>query len=180
MAQLEAAIENTMSFEDPHRTGNVIEDAGGRTRFGIAEKFHPELPSRFFSKRKDEALAVAEGLLEREYWDKACLEQIADQGVANKLFDMAVNMGVHQAGIYAQRAVNAALQISQPQPGVAANRLDEDGVFGPRTIAAINSLEPAVYVGLLREFSAAHYRHIACVNPAQAPNLEAWLRRAAA
>lgn len=180
MAQLEPAIENTMSFEDPQRTGKVTEDAGGRTRFGIAEKFHPELPSRFFSRRKDEALAMAEGLLEHEYWDKAHLAQIEDQGVANKLFDMAANMGVHQAAIYAQRAVNAALQISEAHSGLAANRLDEDGVFGPRTIAAINSLEPALYVGLLREFSAAHYRHIAAVNPAQAPNLEAWLRRAAA
>lgn len=180
MAHLQPAIENTMSFEDPHRTGKVTEDAGGRTRFGIAEKFHPELPPRFFSRRKDEALAMAEALLEREYWDKACFAQIEDQGVANKLFDMAVNMGVHQAAIYAQRAVNAALQISEAQQRLAAHRIDEDGVFGSRTIAAINSLEPAAYVQLLRELSAAHYRHIAGVNPAQAPNLEAWLRRAAA
>jgi lysozyme family protein len=65
-----------MSFEDPQHTGKVTEDAGGRTRFGIAEKFHPELPARFFSRRKDEALATAEGLLDREYWYKAHLAQI--------------------------------------------------------------------------------------------------------
>lgn len=169
-----------MSFEDPHRSGKISQDAGGRTRFGIAEKFHPDLAAEFFSEEKDDALALAEAMLEREYWDKACLAQIEDQAVANKLFDMAVNMGVHQAAIYAQRAINAALQISGAQLHRAASRVDEDGLFGLKTIAAINSLDAQAYLKLLREFSAAHYHHIAAVNPAQVANLEGWLRRAAA
>lgn len=180
MADFEPAIENTLSLEDPQHSGKVTEDAGGRTRFGIAEKFHPDLPAEFFSAGKDEALAVAESFLEHRYWDKAGLAQIEDQAVANKLFDMAVNMGLHQAATYAQRAANAAVQISGAQPPGAASRLDEDGMLGAKTIAAVNSLDAAKYLELLREFSAAHYRHIAGVNPAQSPNLGAWLRRAAA
>lgn len=121
MADFQPAIENAMSFEDPQHSGKVTEDAGGRTRFGIAEKFHPDLPAEFFSAGKDEALAVAESFLEHRYWDKAGLAQIEDQAVANKLFDMAVNMGLHQAAIYAQRAANAAVQISGAQrPGLPA------------------------------------------------------------
>lgn len=180
MANFQPAIENTMLFEDPQRSGKVTEDAGGRTRFGVAEKFHPDLPAEFFSAETDKALALAEAVLEREYWEQPGFAHIEDQGVANKLFDMAVNMGVHQAALYAQRAANAALESSGAQPPSAASRLDEDGVPGAKTIDIINSLDAAKYVELLREFSAAHYRHIAGVNPAQAPNLEAWLRRAAA
>jgi lysozyme family protein len=180
LAKFQPALENTMQFEDPQRSGKITEDGGGRTRFGIAEKFHPDLPVEFFSAEKDEALALAESLLENEYWERAGLAEIEDQAVANKLFDMAVNMGLHQAAVYVQRAANAAFQISGAQSPGAPNRLEEDGLFGENTVAAINSLDPAKYAALLREFSAVHYRHIAGVNPAQSPNLEAWLKRAAA
>lgn len=180
MANFQPAIEYTMHFEDPQRSGKVTEDAGGRTRFGVAERSHPELPTVFFSVEKNEALAIAEALFEHEYWDKADLPQIEDQPVANKLFDMAVNMGLHQAAIYAQRAANTLLQIGGEQPHRATNHLAEDGILGEKSIAAINSLPPSKYLELLREFAAAHYRHIVGVNPAQAPNLEAWLLRAAA
>lgn len=180
MAKFQPAFENTMQFEDPQRSGKITEDAGGRTRFGVAEKSRPDLPAEFFSAEKEEALALAESVLENEYWDRAGLAEIEDQAVANKLFDMAVNMGVHQAAVYAQRAANAVFQISGMQPPGAGNCLDEDGMFGEKTVAVINSLDPAKYAALLREFSAAHYRHIAGVNPAKSPNLETWLKRAAA
>lgn len=180
MAKFQSAFENTMLFEDPQRSGKVTNDAGGRTRFGIAEKFHPDLPEDFFSENSDQALAQAEALMEREYWQKAGLAQVEDQAVANKIFDMAVNMGVHQAVLYAQHAANAALERGGIQASGTVSRLEEDGLPGVKTIAAVNALDSAKFLKLLREFSAAHYRHIAGVNPAQAPNLEGWLRRAAA
>ncbi len=175
MAEFEPAFQRTLLFEDdPRHPGKVTEDAGGRTRFGIAQKFHPDLPDTFFTGPAADALAVAERMEQQEYWDRMRLAAIADQDVANKLFDMAVNMGVHQAGIYAQRAVNAML----PQTG--AERLAEDGVLGEKTVAAINTLNPAAYYQMLRDFSASHYRHIAAVSPTQAVNLQGWLKRALA
>jgi len=41
-------------------------------------------------------------------------------------------------------------------------------------------MDPVEMLRALREFSEGYYRHIAAVNPAQAVNLEGWLRRAAA
>lgn len=190
MADFKIAFEHTMDFEDRHRTGKVTEDAGGRTRFGIAQKFHPDLPEEFFTGSVEQALADAEAMEESQYWEKMHLADIESQDVANKLFDMAINMGVHQAGVYAQRACNFQLQqgvqavIDSPdtaddlKPLRAAFPLLEDGVIGPKTIAAINAEDPKAFYALLCEFSAAHYRHIAANNPSQAVNLNGWLVRA--
>jgi len=78
-------------------------------------------------------------------------------------------MGVRQAAVYAQRAVNSQ-----------GRQLTEDGNIGSKTLAAINAIDPQTFYGLLCQFSAWHYRHIATNNPAQAVNLAGWLKRAEA
>lgn len=164
MADFKTAFLFTLQHEDSTRSGKVTIDAGGRTRFGIAEKFHPDLPEEFFTGPADNALAEAEKIEEREYWDEMRLSEVESQNVANKLFDMGVNMGVRQAAVYAQRAV----------------RVVEDGVIGAKTLAAINSASPIAYYQALCDLSAAHYRHVAAVNPAQVVNLHGWMKRAEA
>jgi lysozyme family protein len=170
MADFKAAFAFVLQHEDSTRSGKVTVDAGGRTRFGIAEKFHPDLPEEFFSGPAEDALAEAEKVEKREYWDAMRLAEVENQNVANKLFDMGVNMGVRQALFYAQRAINALAAVDA--------RVAEDGLIGPRTLAAINAAGPIAYYQLLREFSAAYYRHLAAVNPALAVNLAGWLKRA--
>jgi lysozyme family protein len=174
MADFKPAFLFTLQHEDSTRSGKVTEDAGGRTRFGIAEKFHADLPEQFFTGPAEDALVEAEKIEEREYWDTLRLGEVENQNVANKLFDMGVNMGVRQAAVYAQRAVNSQVQQSQVQ------QLKEDGNIGPKTLAAVNAIDPQIFYGLLCQFSAWHYRHIAANNPAQAVNLAGWLKRAEA
>jgi lysozyme family protein len=168
MADFKTAFAFVLQHEDSSCSGKVTIDAGGRTRFGIAEKFHRDLPEEFFTGPAEDALAEAEKIEEREYWDAMRLAEVENQNVANKLFDMAVNMGVRQAAIYAQRAANA----------VSESRVAEDGVIGAKSLAAINAADPIAYYQLLRELSTAHYEHLAAVNPAQAVNLKGWMKRA--
>ena len=172
MADFKAAFEFVLQHEDPARSGKVTVDAGGRTRFGIAARFHPDLPEEFFTGPAEDALAEAEKIEEQEYWDRMRLAEVENQNVDNKLFDMAVNMGVRQAAVYAQRAANALL----PPEG----RLVEDGTVGGKTLAAINAVNAIAFHQLLCELSEAHYRHLATVNPEQAVNLRGWLKRAEA
>src|SRR5215831_17593978 len=134
MADFKAAFAFVLQHEDSTRSGRVTVDLGGRTRFGIAEKFHPDLPEEFFSGPAEDALAEAEKIEEREYWDAMRLAEIENQNVANKLFDMGVNLGTRQASFYAQRAMNALVAVDA--------RVAEDGVIGPRTLAAINAADP--------------------------------------
>jgi lysozyme family protein len=190
MAEFKHAFAHALKFEDSTLSGEVTVDAGGRTRFGIAERFHPELGDSFFCGSADEALAEAERIEQSEYWGPLSLADVSSQEVANKLFDMGVNMGVRQAAVFAQRAANAlfgdgsahaALSVDGANAGAgasAAMRLVEDGAIGPRTLAAINSLDPERYLTVLRELSAEFYRHVASINPAQAKNLSGWLVRA--
>jgi len=189
MSEFQPAFYFTMNHEDATRSGKVTTDAGGKTRFGIAEKFNPDLPEEFFTGPKDKALSIAEMRMQEDYWTKGNLAKIENQDVANKLFDMMVNMGVHQGGAYAQRACNFLIRQSvvlpdgdtgELKPLVPEFTLAEDGVLGPKSIAAINSFDPEQFIQVLRELSAAHYRHVAAVNPSQQVNLEGWLKRAAA
>jgi len=177
MANFKLAFQFVLPHEDSSCSGKVTLDAGGRTRFGIAERFHPELPDEFFTGPAEEALALAQEIEEREYWQAMRLEEVEDQNVANKLLDMGVNMGVHQAAILAQRAANFLLRTGA---NPAAAQLPEDGVIGEKTLAAINAVIPADYHRALCELSEAHYRHLAAVNPQQAVNLHGWLKRAQA
>ena len=171
MADFQPAFAFVMQHEDAGRAGKVTDDAGGRTRFGIAEKFHPDLPIDFFTGPAEAALKVAQQIYKRDYWDSMRLGKLGNQNVADKIFDMAVNMGTHQAAIYAQRAANGLI-------APATGRLHEDGVFGPATIAAINSLNPIALYQLLCEWSRRHYQHVAAINPAQTVNLAGWMKRA--
>src|SRR6478672_707008 len=155
MANFKMAFLFTLQHEDSTRSGKVTVDAGGRTRFGIAEKFHPDLPEEFFTEPVEDALAEAEKIEEREYWDRMRLAEVESQNVANKLFDMGVNMGVRQAAVYAQRAANALVDCDR--------RLVEDGVLGTKTLAAINTVKAIEFYQLLCELSAGHYRHVAAV-----------------
>ena len=192
MADFEPAFDFVVSHEDPHRSGKVTEDAGGRTRFGIAGKFHPELTEEFFSGPADEALKQAEEIMRSDYWQPMRLDEIRNQNVAAKIFDMAVNMGVHQAAVYAQRAANGMITAQVVLPPSAASEngvaqallpvysLAEDGVLGNKSLAAFNALDPIRYYQLLCDFSRQHYIHVASINPAQATNLQGWLKRAAA
>lgn len=185
MSEFSPAFDFVMQHEDASRSGCVTKDAGGRTRFGIAQKFHPELPETFFTGPADAALKTAEEILRRDYWQPMRLAELRDQKLANKLFDMAVNMGVHQAAIYAQGAVNGliigAQALSTPgdaQMPTQAELVAEDGVTGPRTLAALNAADPAKLYALLCDWSRRHYEHVASINPTQAKNLQGWLKRA--
>jgi lysozyme family protein len=171
MADFKPAFVFVLDHEDPTRSGKVTFDAGGRTRFGIAGKFHPDLPEEFFSGPAEDALAMAKKMEEREYWDRMRLAELENQNVANKLLDMGVSMGVRQASVYAQRALNAIAGRD--------GRVTEDGVIGV-TLAGIHEVGPIEYYQLLCELSAAHYRHVAAVSPEQAGNLAGWIKRAEA
>src|SRR5213082_3193570 len=97
MANFEEALVFVLRNEDPHLSGIVTEDSGGRTRFGIAERFHPELGEEFYFGWTDAALEAARDIYRLEYWRAIRGDGILDQRIATKMLDMAVNMGVRQA-----------------------------------------------------------------------------------
>jgi lysozyme family protein len=177
MSDFKEAFDFVMQHEDAQLSGVVTTDAGGHTRFGIAQKFHPDLDNSFFDGPAADALAAAEQIYEHDYWEAMRLTEVESQNIANKLFDMGVNMGTHQAVHLAQRALNALISTGA-QPPPAAEPLLEDGIIGDHTVAAINAADPIQLHGMIVEVCKAFYIHVATNNPAQAVYLHGWLKRA--
>lgn len=97
----------------------------------------------------------------QEYWDKLQLDKFVNQAVANKVFDLAVNTGTHQATMFLQRAL----------------RILADGQLGPLTLSAANSADPQRVLDSIRSQGAQFYRELAANNPELAPDLPGWLAR---
>lgn len=104
-------------------------DPGGLTNFGISQRAYPDVDIRALTR--NQAMAI----YERDYWTPLRCEELPTD-VAVVLFDMAVNMGRDRAVRLLQRALN----------------IPQDGLIGPRTIAAcINGTRRAVAANLTAE-----------------------------
>ncbi len=167
MAQFEPAFNFLMQHEDQGLTGKVTCDSGGVTRWGISQRAYPDLDIRNLT------LEQAAQIYRRDYFTPVHGFDIADQRIASKLFDMAVNMGCKEAVLLLQSALN-----THCQPRAAL--LTEDGKFGPATLAAMNAADTSLLLVGLVEVSREHYRHIAMIRPDEAKDLPDWLRRAEA
>ena len=104
-----------------HEGGYVFDarDPGGETRYGISKRAYPQVDI------KNLTLDQAREIYRRDYWQRAQCDKLPD-GVAFDVFDAAVNSGVGQAVRWLQRAVGVA----------------DDGIVGPRTLAAVHALPP--------------------------------------
>ena len=163
MASFVAALD----FMLPHEGGesNNPNDSGGKTKYGVTQSslntFIHQNPTCGFS---DDVFALtltqaAFFYAHAGYWFG---DQIDDQRVASKLFDMAVNMGTTRA-----------VKIAQTLLGV-----DADGIFGHASLRAINSQVPSDdFVHRLCLASADYYRQIA-LKGNNSVFLRGWLNRA--
>lgn len=109
---------------------NDPQDPGGETKFGISKRSYPALDIANLT------LEQAKEIYLRDYWAPA---SAAPDVIKFDLFDMAVNSGVETAVRMLQRAVGTG----------------EDGVLGPITLQAANSMNP---MRLALRFNAARLR----------------------
>jgi lysozyme family protein len=173
VAEFKPAFQFMMDHEDAKREGKVTYDGDGRTRFGICEKFHPELPEEFWTCDAAKALSWAQMIYRSDYWAACRLGEIVDQAIASKIFDISVVMGRKEAVTLAQRAANGLLLGSAKAPAI-------DGKIGPQTIAALNSCPPQNVVESLCNLSKIIFCEDAAKHPEKQVDLNGWLNRAAA
>lgn len=151
-------------------------DPGGRTIWGISEENWPDMfkngpPNEEQAKRFYEAV----------YWTPLRLGQVTDQGMAEEIFEFAVNCTSGGAGRNisvraAQRAANVVRHALEWEPILA------DGFIGPNTIRALNDIpKEAGLVGVLAwdgAFNIEQLRHYRELKPALVKNfLHGWTRR---
>jgi lysozyme family protein len=98
-------------------------DPGGETKFGISKRAYPMEDIAGLTVDRAKAIYV------RDYWGPAGCDAMPD-GARLQVFDMAVNSGVKSAIKAAQRACGET----------------EDGVLGPLTLQAIQSMPVARFI----------------------------------
>ena len=111
----ETAFERLIGHEGGYV--NDPRDPGGETKFGISRRAYPGEDIAGMT------LERAKAIYQRDYWGPAGCDAVP-HGIKFDLFDMAVNSGVHPAIRALQRACGE----------------HEDGVLGPRTLQAVQSM----------------------------------------
>lgn len=103
--------------------------------------------------------AAAKEIFRNDEWARIRGNEIHDQAVANIFFDGAVN---HGRGIHLMQEVLG---------------VEQDGVVGPITLAAINTANPAQLYHAYKERRRRYYHWLVEWRPANLAFLDGWLQR---
>lgn len=171
MASFEMAFEYMIRHEDAKLAGIVTEEPhGAKARFGINSLAHPEaVRDGFYEMERGAALGYASNIYRRKYFEPIGGFQINDPIIADKYFDLAVNVGTVQATKIVQRAINSLLR------GPALVMVD--GKAGMRTIDAINQSMPSDLLAAIRSYGKQFYQDVARRQPEEETFLDDWLKR---
>ena len=154
MSSFDIAYKFTAQWE-----GGVCDvpgDRGGKTAYGVASKYHPELFEGGRVPTKEEAKQV----FYTDYWLANQCDKLFSVVSATWLFDAAVNSG--RTGV------------KQWQGSVGVER---DGAVGPKSVAASNGMpDHEINRAMLAE-RTAFYERLA-EKPGQAKFRKGWLNRA--
>ena len=134
-------FEKAVSLVLKHEGGYVSDpdDPGGETKYGISKRSYPNLDIENLTEEE------AKKIYYEDYWKPNRYEEIEYEPLAVKLFDIAVNIGPRRANRLLQLALNDIGEL-----------VDVDGIIGPQTLSAVNSVSGDF---LLRAFviEAGHY-----------------------
>ncbi len=126
--KFEKAISKILSHEGGYV--NDPSDRGGETKFGLSDRADGKIDGEYFGvdiseMTREEAIK----LYHNDYWNRCKCDELPD-GVDYLVFDTAVNMGL-----------SAAIKILQKAAGST-----QDGIIGPKTIAAATKMSPELYI----------------------------------
>jgi lysozyme family protein len=160
MADFEPAVTITLQHEGGfyHNpvTGEIV-NHGITLKFVQGSGYKPDADEAFIQNL---STAQATAIYETYFWNANHLGSINDQSLANKVFDLTVNMGP------------SALKLLQSAVNCAA-----DGVLGPISIAQINARDPLELLAQYKALATQRYTQIATGNPQLAGDLTGWLAR---
>jgi len=173
MADFNQAYKIMQSHEGGY--GNDPDDPGGETYKGIARNIHSkwlgwhiidllkrerDFPSNL--ERHAELQNEVETFYEIQFWNRISGSLISDQAVANSIFDFAVNAGV-----------NTSATLAQMVSGTKA-----DGVIGPLSVEAINSVPTDHFLAAFTVAKIARYINIVKKRPSSRKYFYGWVCRA--
>lgn len=134
--------------QDPGNYNSRKELVG--TNYGISARFYESILGRPPSETDMRAISKvqAENIFREFFWEPVGGYNIKNQAIANTITDHQVNAG--SGARLAQKILNNHFNYS----------LTVDGVIGPKTLAALNNVNPARFVTIYNEARANYYRSI--------------------
>lgn len=130
-------FDKVIDFVLTHEGGATITedpmDPGGLTKYGISQRAHPLLNIRMLTEE------AARQIYREDYWNKIRGDELPP-ALAVVVFDCAVNQGPH-----------AAIRILQQAVGV-----NDDGILGPKTLAAASAAGSMVLAELVARRMVAY------------------------
>lgn len=153
MSQFILAIETLLHHEGGFI--NHIKDTGGATKYGISQRYLSHLLKREVTMDDIQKLSKEKAIqiYKIHWWERYNYSSIANQAIATKVFDLAVNMGPFYAHRLLQRACWK----------VGGRRLPElvdDGIIGPITLNVVNNMNPESLLSALKNDAAEFYQSL--------------------
>lgn len=178
-----------------HEGGYVNDpvDRGGETFRGIARNFHGdwpgwekidrahrEHPADFVERIEadEELYDLAREFFREKFWNAVRGDEISNQHIANKVFDIAVNQGVATGSKFLQESLNLLNRNGNNYPDIAV-----DGSIGPATLEALDSFmkleegRPDYLLKLLNLMQGCRYLEVMRKDKSQERFARGWLNR---
>ncbi len=152
---------------------SVMDSNGAPVIGGINKAFYPADYARIAALPENERELEVQAFYLKTFWLPSNIGGISDQDIAVHLYDGSVNEGPQTAVIQLQAGYNQ-LRAFQEEP------LALDGLIGPLTLDAVNSIEPDRMLAAYTAQRIAAYRQDALRNPGLAKDLPSWIARAQA
>ena len=138
------------------------DDPGAQVCAGVNSASFPKDFAAIAALPISERPAAVFSFYQRTYWNQY-IAQLTSNAIAAVVMDAEVNEGQRIGGRLLQEAV----------PAAGGPVVDVDGLLGPNTLAAANSVPPSMLLPAFQSVREAAYRKIG------GPNLAGWLARAA-
>jgi lysozyme family protein len=165
MATFTPAYEKMILNEGGYVLHSVAGDRGGQTYGGIARNFHPSWKGWAVIDQggmdSPELAQMVRSFYKINYWDRIKGDDLDYQGVAEAIFDFAVNAGSKTASKLAQLVVEAT----------------PDGIIGDQTLSKLNQTDEEQFVVKYALAKIARYAEICRRNPGQKKFLFGWINR---
>ena len=163
MSNFKESIKQVLKHEGGYVKDPI--DRGGETFRGISRRFFPKwegwglVDENHFDPRLD---ALVEGFYYEFFWLPLGLDKVDNDFIAGMLLDIGVNQGKRAVAKKMQRIVG----------------VEQDGVIGPKTLAAVNACNPDIFVYQFVLEAVDLYTHIITKDDTQRRFIKGWLNRA--
>lgn len=176
-ARFESIIKKTLAHEGGFSDDE--NDRGGATYCGITLRFINALPKLFLFKLDLPQVLTVDDLKKltqeqikyiyySQFWIMFHYDKLINDSIAEKMFDLSVNMGSFRINKIAQTAYNLDHSL----------KLVVDGQVGQASIKAFNECNSNKLLTEIKQGAINYYENIVKKNPSQNKFLNGWKARA--